>query len=75
MTDQTHQDYLSNLVFYSITSICTWAGTKNGILFLEGDETMPYILRDGIYYYFGQYGEKPEHEYRLVGMTNRDLGE
>lgn len=74
-SQQTHRQYLSHLVFHAIPSICAWAGTINGILFLNGDETLPYIEKHGVYYYFGEYGLKPNHEYRLVAMSDRDLGE
>lgn len=66
-----------DLKFYSLSGLCTWAGLKNGLLYLNGDEGMPYIQNqmDGLYYYFGLYGLKPHQEYRLVGMSSKDLGE
>lgn len=70
----THQEYLAILRFYSVTSICNWAGTINGIQFLEGNKDLPYVERQGLYYYFGDYGVKPSHEYRLVCTATKDIG-
>ena len=74
MTQRTHQEYLSSLRFYSVTSICNWAGARNGIQFLQGDVELPYVEKDGLFYYFGNYGPQTSHEYRLVCTANKDLG-
>lgn len=68
----THQEYLASLRFYSVTSICNWAGTINGVLFLEGDETLPYIELNGLYYYFGTNDKK---EYKLVMISEKDISD
>jgi hypothetical protein len=58
-------------VFYSVTSISNWAGTENGVLFLDGDDKMPYVERDGMFYY---YGLDNTHVYHLIATSSRDLG-
>lgn len=71
---QTHQQYLASLKFHSLSSICTWAGKPqewDSINFLGVKDELPYIEKDGVWYYFGLY---PEREYRLVCTANKDLG-
>lgn len=38
------------ITFPSITSIIAWA--KSGIRYLDGEEKLPYVLKDGLYNYF-----------------------
>jgi len=59
-------------IFLSVTSICAWAGSNNGLQFLGGDNDLPYIGKDGLYYYFGLY--MPEREYRLIMVSSSDIG-
>lgn len=40
----------STVSFPSITSISAWA--KRQVSYLGGDETLPYVLKDGLYNYF-----------------------
>lgn len=71
---QTHQEYLASLKFHSLSSICTWAGKPqewDSIGILDNDNELPYIEKDGVWYYFGLY---PEREYRLVCTAMNDLG-
>lgn len=73
----THQEYLSSLVFHSISSIGTWAGLQNShaIKFLDNDLGLPYVEKSGLYYYFGNQKEwDASPEYRLVCTANKDLG-
>lgn len=69
----THQEYLASLRFYSVSSIVKWASTFR-IDFLDGDKDLPYVEKQGLYYYFGDYGAAPSHEYRLVCTADKDLG-
>lgn len=72
---QTHQQYLASLKFYSLSSICRWAGllaSESSISFLDNDRELPYVKRNDVWYYFGLY---PEREFRLVCTAMKDLGE
>ena len=62
----------NKLQFYSCSSISAWAGRENGIKYLMGDECMPYVENNGLYYYFG-CGEG--RAYNLLCMSSCDLGE
>lgn len=54
-------------VFPSITSLNKWAGVT--VSFVEG---IPYVLKDGLFYYFTQDDKK---NYRLAMTSLTDLGE
>jgi hypothetical protein len=67
------QSQLPTDTFYSVTSIAGWAGMKNNVLYLFGDESLPYVEKDDVYYYFGRlFGT---HEYSLITWSTRDIGE
>lgn len=38
--------------YQSITSIMKWAGTI--VQYVDGDYALPYVYKDGMYYYFGE---------------------
>jgi len=76
-SQQTHQEYLASLKFHSLSSISTWANKPLGAVQLLNlsvvSADFPYIEKDGIYYYFGNYGDTSP-EYRLVCTALQDLG-
>ncbi len=61
----------SQLKFAGTTSILAWAGRNSVLQYIRGLQfDMPYILKDGLYYYFGVY---PGRGYELVMTSSKDL--
>lgn len=59
-----------SISFASITGIMAWVG-GNHVMFLDGDEKLPYCLKNGMYNYFGYDGK----QYNLIMKSDRDLQE
>ena len=62
---------MKNVVFTSCSSISAWAGRNNGIKYLGGDKDMPFIEKDGSWYYFS----KSADGYRLIMSATFNLNE
>lgn len=56
------------LNFASITSILGWSGSNEPYYL---DNCIVYVLRDGMYWYFGQ----KENDYSLICVSEKDLGD
>lgn len=56
--------------YQSITSIMQWAGTRV-IQYVGGDSSLPYVYKDGMYYYF----EQTEQGYEMIMTSLWDLNE
>lgn len=61
-----------NSPFHSVSSISAWGG-GGGVRYLFGDDKMPYVEREGTWYYFGYSPES--REYRLIATSKIDLME
>ena len=56
---------------YSLTTLLKWAAVDT-IPYLDGDECLPYVQKDGLFYY---YAKSEIGLYRLVMTSSRDLQE
>lgn len=61
---------MDKLTFPSMTSMYKWTGHTN-ISFLDNDDGLPYVYKDGQYWYFVLHGK----DYDLMMTSTRDLGE
>lgn len=55
---------------YSLTSLMTWAGVRE-VNYFKGDMKLPYVHKDGLFWYFGQR----EDGYHLLMSSVQDLEE
>ena len=62
---------MKNLTLPSCTSISAWAGKTNDIKYLGGNEEIPFIEKDGVWYYF----QKIADGYRLIMSATSNLNE
>ena len=71
-----------HLNFPSTGSLEKWASTWEG--FLDGDQSFPYVMKEGLYYYFAlgtlqivkdRKFPIPSKNYVLVMTSTKNLGE
>ena len=63
---------MTKLQFFSCSSISAWAGKQNGLHFLDGDKLLPYVEKEGLFYYFGS---QDDGAYNLIMTSSKDIGE
>ncbi len=57
-------------VFQNVGSIAVWAG-HNDVRFVDGDNNMPYVQVQGVYYYFVRPNNRVPYTYVMSSL--RDL--
>jgi hypothetical protein len=60
------------MTMLSVTSIQKWAG-HNNILYVAGDDMLPFIFKDGLYHYFGL--DPVSRDYILLMTSLESLNE
>lgn len=56
--------------FPNLTSLKSWA-LSNDLKFVDQDKSLPYILKDGLYHYFGQ----AKKAFVLLMVSTKDIME
>lgn len=70
------QTRLKDLTFYSCSSISAWAGKENGIKYMDEIKAMPYVEKDGRFYYFGfQVNADGVEGFHLLMTAFQDIGD
>lgn len=60
----------NNLTFASVGGLGLWGDSWGG--FLDGDENLPYVLKDGLFHYFTK---QDDGSFILTMTSTKDLNE